>query len=90
MFDYNASENSYIIVPVKKETSDPSSDIAVHWEFLNRISENQITIPTKIPDEERTQFKFDSSTYHDAVIMPWYRNQDQPQVCNSNYFVKQN
>ena len=22
---------------------------------------------------------FDKESYHDAVIMPWYRNQDQPQ-----------
>lgn len=25
-------------------------------------------------------FEFDSEKYRDAVVMPWYRNQDQPQV----------
>lgn len=32
-------------------------------------------------DEVRQKFTFQHSLYEDAVVMPWYRNQDQPQVC---------
>lgn len=31
-------------------------------------------------DEARQKFTFQHSLYEDAVVMPWYRNQDQPQV----------
>lgn len=33
-------------------------------------------------------FIFDSEKYRDAVVMPWYRNQDQPQVINKNHILK--
>lgn len=77
IFDPNASENSYIIVPVKKY--DGTTDIMVDWNFLEIIYDNRNTIPSDIKEEERINFQFDPSRYHDAVIMPWYRNQDQPQ-----------
>ena len=32
-----------------------------------------------LADDERSGFAFSTSDYSDAVIMPWYRNQDQPQ-----------
>ncbi|CAB4055870.1 DICER1 [Lepeophtheirus salmonis] len=32
-----------------------------------------------VSDEDRTDYTFDKEDYLDAVIMPWYRNQDQPQ-----------
>ncbi|XP_003706496.2 endoribonuclease Dcr-1 isoform X1 [Megachile rotundata] len=76
LFDPNASENSYMIVPVKLDTE---SDVTVDWEFLECIYNNRTTVPTKVPEEDRKDFKFDASKYQDAVIMPWYRNQDQPQ-----------
>ncbi|EZA50771.1 Endoribonuclease Dcr-1 [Ooceraea biroi] len=76
LFDPNASENSYIIVPVKIYKG---SDVSVDWDFLECIYQNRNAVPTKVPEEERKTFKFDSSKYHDAVIMPWYRSQDQPQ-----------
>lgn len=78
MFDPNASENSYIIVPVKKEPS--SEDVTLDWHFLDLIHENRNMVPNKMPEENRQNFKFSASKYNDAVIMPWYRNQDQPQV----------
>lgn len=36
-------------------------------------------MPTMIPDEDRTGYVFREEDYKDAVVMPWYRNQDQPQ-----------
>ncbi|CAL1675268.1 unnamed protein product [Lasius platythorax] len=79
LFDPNASENSYIIVPVKIFTTDEGSDICVDWNFLECIYQNRNAVPIKVPEEDRKNFKFDPSKYYDAVIMPWYRSQDQPQ-----------
>lgn len=76
-FDPKASENSYFIVPTRKVDDLPAE---VDWEFLEKIYENRDLKPQIIPEEVRQNFLFDSSKYHDAVIMPWYRNQDQPQV----------
>ncbi|XP_053994558.1 endoribonuclease Dcr-1 isoform X1 [Hylaeus volcanicus] len=76
LFDPNASENSYMIVPVKL---DEQSDVTVDWDFLEYIYKSRNSVPTRISEEVRRNFNFDASKYHDAVIMPWYRNQDQPQ-----------
>ena len=61
-------------VPVKGSTAE------VDWNFLERIYENRDLRPYPVPEEERVGFTFEAAKYHDAVIMPWYRNQDQPQV----------
>ncbi|KYN21609.1 Endoribonuclease Dicer [Trachymyrmex cornetzi] len=79
LFDPNASENSYIIVPVKIFATCEGSDVSVDWNFLECIYQNRNAVPTKVPEEDRKNFKFDPSKYYDAVIMPWYRSQDQPQ-----------
>lgn len=61
----------------------------VDWDFLDGIYENRDFRPHPIPEEERTSFTFEAEKYHDAVIMPWYRNQDQPQVSLIvSYFFK--
>jgi endoribonuclease Dicer len=52
----------------------------VDWNFLERIYENRDLRPYPVPEEERVGFTFEAAKYHDAVVMPWYRNQDQPQV----------
>jgi len=57
------------------------SDVSVDWKFLECIYQNRNAVPIKVPEEDRKNFKFDPSKYYDAVIMPWYRSQDQPQVC---------
>ncbi|XP_021929010.1 endoribonuclease Dcr-1-like isoform X4 [Zootermopsis nevadensis] len=76
MFDPQASENSYFIVPTRKFKG---SIAEVDWDFLDSIYENRDLRPRPIPENERTNFIFEAEKYHDAVIMPWYRNQDQPQ-----------
>ncbi|KAJ8664854.1 hypothetical protein QAD02_006516 [Eretmocerus hayati] len=78
MFDPNASDNSYVIVPVKRDSTTPAN-VIVDWDFLERIYVSRNSLPSHVPDEKRRSFKFDPDLYHDAVIMPWYRNQDQPQ-----------
>ncbi|KAG8041648.1 hypothetical protein G9C98_002941 [Cotesia typhae] len=79
IFEPNASENSYVIVPVKKCLVNGFEDVSVDWKFLDVIYDNRCTAPSDIKEEDRVSFIFDPSKYHDAVIMPWYRNQDQPQ-----------
>ncbi|CAG2055840.1 unnamed protein product, partial [Timema podura] len=76
MFDPDSSENCFFIVPTIKRTKE--SEACVDWEFLDRIYDNRNLTPCPVKEEERAEFVFDSSRYHDAVIMPWYRNQDQP------------
>ncbi|KAL0276264.1 UNVERIFIED_CONTAM: hypothetical protein PYX00_003870 [Menopon gallinae] len=77
MFDPTASENSYFIVPTKRDKV--TSNVEVDWEFLELIYEKKNLLPTHVPDEVRRSFVFDPKKFEDAVIAPWYRNQDQPQ-----------
>ncbi|KAJ1531645.1 hypothetical protein ONE63_000316 [Megalurothrips usitatus] len=77
MFDPNAAENSYFIVPTRKETLE--STAVVDWEFLDRIYDKRNLNPRPIAENDRRDFIFEASKYQDAVVMPWYRNQDQPQ-----------
>lgn len=52
----------------------------VDWDFLELIYSRRNDIPHNVSEKERKNFVFDAARYHDAVVMPWYRNQDQPQV----------
>ena len=82
IFSPNKSENSIIVLPLKviKPTND-KEDVKedIDWEFLKMIGGEGITKLAPIHDEDRQGFEFSKSRYADAVIMPWYRNQDQPQ-----------
>lgn len=75
-FDGSASENSFFVVPTIKNASD---SINVDWSFLNLIAEKCEQMPKEVPESVRNGQKFDREKFHDAVVMPWYRNQDQPQ-----------
>ncbi|CAG9855440.1 unnamed protein product [Phyllotreta striolata] len=75
LFNPEASLNNYLIVPTIRR----NDRIEVHWEFIDVIFDNLIVAPTFIPDEQRTDYEFNEAEYSDAVVMPWYRNQDQPQ-----------
>ncbi|KAK3931803.1 Endoribonuclease Dcr-1 [Frankliniella fusca] len=77
MFDPHAAENSYFIVPTRKERQDSAA--VVDWEFLDCIYDRRNLSPKPVAECERKDFKFDACKYQDAVVMPWYRNQDQPQ-----------
>lgn len=56
--------------------------MVVDWEFLELIYSRREEMPHLISDKERKSFEFDPANYQDDVVMPWYRNQDQPQVNN--------
>lgn len=79
VFDPVLSENSYFIVPTIRSVLNDSSTTDVDWNFLDVIHENKDLTPKVIPEESRKCFEFNSDKYSDAVVMPWYRNQDQPQ-----------
>ncbi|EGK96757.1 AGAP002836-PB [Anopheles gambiae str. PEST] len=99
LYDANATENCFFIVPTVKQAvagaagkDEPplqSDDVMVDWEFVEKIATNvHRSGPTFIPDEARKGYTFDVGKFRDAVVMPWYRNRDQPQyfyvaeICN--------
>lgn len=75
-FDANATENSFFVVPTIKETNDA---VNVDWSFLELIAEKCDQMPQEVPESIRETQDFDREKFRDAVVMPWYRNQDQPQ-----------
>lgn len=75
LYDPDAMENCFFIVP----TITRESVVTVDWNFIDTIAKNVDKMPTFIPDENRKNYTFDSNQFKDAVVMPWYRNQDQPQ-----------
>lgn len=75
-FDANATENSFFVVPTIKEANDA---VNVDWSFLELIAEKCDQMPQEVPESIRETQDFDREKFRDAVVMPWYRNQDQPQ-----------
>ncbi|KAH8381846.1 hypothetical protein KR009_000631 [Drosophila setifemur] len=76
LFDPDSTENCVFIVPTVKS---PVGGKKIDWQFLDLIQANGNTMPREVPDEERLTESFDAQRFQDAVVMPWYRNQDQPQ-----------
>lgn len=87
LFDEEATENSIFIVPTVK-TPKRKHKISIDWNFLELITKNCDKMPEPVDDEIRKANGFDPNKFKDAVVMPWYRNQDQPQyfyvaeICN--------
>lgn len=75
-FDGNATENSFFVVPTIKESNQL---VNVDWTFLKLISEKCDQMPKEVPESIRQFQEFQLEKFCDAVVMPWYRNQDQPQ-----------
>lgn len=44
---------------------------------MHKSKDNKLSI---ISNEDRSNFKPDIEVLKDAVVTPWYRNQEQPQV----------
>jgi len=65
-----------LVAPLQRH---PTRSPTVDWTFLNLISTLATRRLRSLPDSERECFTFQPAAYTDAVIMPWYRNQDQPQ-----------
>ncbi|XP_030371583.1 endoribonuclease Dcr-1 [Scaptodrosophila lebanonensis] len=75
LFDPDSTENCVFIVPTTKMGDDKIID----WTFLELIQANANMMPQAVPEEFRKSQPFDANRFKDAVVMPWYRNQDQPQ-----------
>ncbi|XP_045623437.1 endoribonuclease Dcr-1 isoform X2 [Procambarus clarkii] len=74
-FDPTNAKTAFYIVPLNK--FDGCEDI--DWEFVTKIQLEGDPRPVPPLDDDRKKFQFEHSLYEDAVVMPWYRNQDQPQ-----------
>lgn len=84
LFDPEASENSYFVVPLRavgRSNGDSSIEsVELDWQFVDRIWKEKNTLrPVPVNDHERKGYKFRREEYLDAVVTPWYRNNDQPQ-----------
>uniref|UniRef100_A0A6P4EHJ9 ribonuclease III n=1 Tax=Drosophila rhopaloa TaxID=1041015 RepID=A0A6P4EHJ9_DRORH len=76
LFDPDSTENCVFIVPTVNTAVGGKH---IDWQFLELIQANGNTMPRSVPDVERQAQAFDAQRFQDAVVMPWYRNQDQPQ-----------
>lgn len=76
-FDESATENCLYIVPTIEDTR--SRRVRIDEDFLNVIYKHPANFSQFKADEERKGWTFDDAAFQDAVVMPWYRNQDQPQ-----------
>ncbi|XP_045117538.1 endoribonuclease Dcr-1-like isoform X2 [Portunus trituberculatus] len=74
-FDPTNAKTAFYIVPLNKSEDTDSID----WEFVRKIQAEGDPRPVPPLEEARQKFHFQHSLYEDAVVMPWYRNQDQPQ-----------
>lgn len=77
-FDPERAKASYIVGPVNK---DSSGRTVLDWDFITLI-ENSSLVPNRkrfSKDVPKETFVFDRKTFEDAVVMPSYRNIDQPQ-----------
>ena len=85
VFSPGESENSAFCLPlVKSESAEhanpPPRKLSIDWDFLRRIrDESAVPRVSPLGDADRDGFVFNAEDYSDAVVMPWYRNQDQPQ-----------
>jgi len=49
---------------------------------MHKCKDNKLSI---ITNEDRINFKPDIEVLKDAVVTPWYRNQEQPQVLSKQF-----
>lgn len=76
-FDATASENSYFVVPTKRRGRQNAVD--VDWSFMDVIASKSNQKLLEVEKDIRRTQNFDRDQFHDAVVMPWYRNRNQPQ-----------
>ncbi|KAH3846058.1 hypothetical protein DPMN_088351, partial [Dreissena polymorpha] len=71
----SASPVGYLVVPLNRE--DPTDDLGIDWNFTDRVVNSK---PNRSPTQnEEYTFEFKAEDFEDAVVMPAYRNIDQPQ-----------
>ncbi|ELU12939.1 hypothetical protein CAPTEDRAFT_223153 [Capitella teleta] len=77
VFDPKKAMSSYFIVPLLKD----ADGIRVDWDFVGEIQKSPLHLTRRkyLPDAKKEAFVFNEDDFHDAVVMPSYRNIDQPQ-----------
>ena len=69
----NACSN-VIVVPLSN-----TSHFQIDWTFLSTIDYTKCSKLSDVSDQDRAALDITEQAYTDAVVSPWYRNQDQPQ-----------
>ena len=59
--------------------SDDDGNAVIDWPFITEVENSKSHVRRNIYDSKREQFVFSKEDYEDAVVMPSYRNVDQPQ-----------
>ncbi|CAB3402204.1 unnamed protein product [Caenorhabditis bovis] len=83
MLMFNMSPNTPIntlVVPLNKQMSNNGDDsfYSINMDHVSQVVANMEKMP-RVPDEEtRKNFQFNADNYKDAIVMPWYRNIEQP------------
>lgn len=75
IFSPSQAELGYLIIPLAKA----SQESIVDWNFIEKVEKYKLHQRRNIYDTEREMFEFTKKEYEDAVVMPGYRNIDQPQ-----------
>ncbi|KAK3092704.1 hypothetical protein FSP39_006212 [Pinctada imbricata] len=76
-FKPQQSELGYIVVPLLKNSE--SCGHTIDWDFISKLEQSKHHVKRNILDSKREPFVFNKEEYSDAVVMPSYRNTDQPQ-----------
>lgn len=74
IFKPNDANSQVIVVPLSNARNQ-----AIDWHFLSTLDYDRCVKLNNVSDEDRAAKLFEDADYEDAVVSPWYRNQDQPQ-----------
>ncbi|GMR41734.1 hypothetical protein PMAYCL1PPCAC_11929, partial [Pristionchus mayeri] len=68
-----------IVVPLDRMTgSDGSEEYRLKMDYVREVVNNMEEMPRVPTEEKRKEFKFVASEWEESVVMPWYRNVQQP------------
>ncbi|GMT08684.1 hypothetical protein PENTCL1PPCAC_30858 [Pristionchus entomophagus] len=68
-----------IIVPLDRiSASDGSLDYSIKMDYVREVVDNMEEMPRVPTEDKRKEFKFIASEWEECVVMPWYRNVQQP------------
>uniref|UniRef100_A0A8R1E3Z9 Uncharacterized protein n=1 Tax=Caenorhabditis japonica TaxID=281687 RepID=A0A8R1E3Z9_CAEJA len=67
-----------LIIPLNKSKDGQYS---LNMKYVSEVVANMQKMPRVPDDATRRNFKFRPEDYKDAIVMPWYRNIEQPVFC---------
>ncbi|KAF1760045.1 hypothetical protein GCK72_008291 [Caenorhabditis remanei] len=77
-FDVSATAPlNTLIVPLNK-CKDDEGTYSINMKYVTEVVANMENMPRVPTDDVRRKYKFDAENYKDAIVMPWYRNVEQP------------